>query len=361
MKYKYVTSYQIRGLTHNPDRREEEIFVKEGNSSVRAILTGNLDAYCFEIDRAQAVGYLLLKGLVDKKESSDLSHELEAEMSRLRELRNKELNDSEKLVFIADGYAQAELSQPNRETDDYILGFQVVDKEKIFQAHSDQVNAALAALCLTAHEVIQVKHIRGDVYLINDSGKPIYSVEFSVSGKAYTSRRTTDEVIRETKGQVANLLMDKCSLSQVYKLLVQAISRDNDQLRRFMFGWSALEILINKVFSEYEKQFVQNLIGADPAIHTQRYFERIRDVMKGKYRLTDKFVVLAACVADNTVEEDIENFVEIKKSRDALLHGKAIDEKSLPDSETVALLKKYLRQHINAKTLNKKINPTGGT
>jgi hypothetical protein len=348
MKYKYVTSYQIRGLTHNPDKGEEEIYVKEGDSSVRAILTDNLDAYCFEIDRAQAVGYLMLKGLSGKKESSDLRYELEAEIGRLRERRNKELNDSEKLVFIADGDVQTDLSQPNRETDDYILGFQVVDKEKIVQAHSDQVHAALAALFLTAHEVIQVKHIRGDVYLINDSGKPVYSVDFSVSGEAYTSRRTTDEVIKETKGQVAHLLINKRSLSPIYKLLVQAISRDNDQLRRFMFGWSALEILTNKVFSEYEKQFVQNLIGADPAIHTQRYFERIRDVMKGKYRLADKFVVLAACVGDKTVEDDIENFVKIKKTRDALMHGETIDEKSLPDSETVALLKKYLRHHINA-------------
>ena len=138
--------------------------------------------------------------------------------------------------------------------------------------------------------------------------------------------------------------------SIVNRLLVQAISKDNDKLRRFISGWSALEILINKVFSEYEKLFIQNLIGTAPTGHTQRYFDRIRNVMQGKYRITDKFVILVACLGDNeSIESDIESFEFIKEKRDSLFHGNVIDESSLPINEIVILLKKYLARHIDKK------------
>jgi hypothetical protein len=133
-------------------------------------------------------------------------------------------------------------------------------------------------------------------------------------------------------------------------LLIQAISRDTDKLRRFISGWSALEILVNKVFSEYEKLFIQNLIGTAPTGHTQRYFDRIRYVMQDKYRITDKFVIVVACLGENeSTESDIDDFESIKEKRDSLLHGNLIDESSLPINETIRLLKKYLSRHIDTK------------
>lgn len=144
-------------------------------------------------------------------------------------------------------------------------------------------------------------------------------------------------------------LMSERNLNKVYKLLIQAVSRDNDRLRRFMFSWFALEILINKVFSEYEEKFIENLTGADPAKHTKRYFDRICGVMKDKYRLADKFVVVASRIGDDSIETDLVLFDKIKDIRDKLFHGNRVDDETLPISETVKLLKKYLRRHINGK------------
>ena len=349
MKYRYVSVYQIRGLIHNPDEGDIEIYSKEGDSSVRAILTGRPDEHCYELDRAQAVGYLMLKGMVGQREKDELKPEVENGIARIRDRRKEELGASETLVFVAEGEAHADFSQPNRETDDYVVGFDIINKKTIVDAYGDQVNAALAALCLAAeHETIQVKHVRGDVYLINELGKPLYSFEFSASFEGYSSRRTTSEIIREAQGQAVKL-MSKRALSKVYRLLIEAVSRDNDELRRFMFGWSALEMLVNNVFSEYEKQFVQRLLEADPASHTHRYFKRIREVMKGKYNIADKFIVMAACIGDGSVETDIQEFIKIKKIRDALFHDKSVADKTLPTFATVELLKKYLRLHIKYK------------
>ncbi len=350
MKYRYVTVYQLRGLIHNPDRGDVNLYIKEGVPSVRAILTDKLDEHCYELDRAQSVGYLMLKSLFGQRESKDLRVEVETEICRIRERRNKDIEGSEKFIFIAEGETNPDLSKPNRETDDYSLGVGLISKEIIAESYSDQLHTLLVALCLsTKHEIIEVKKVTGDVYLINERGKPIYSFDFSGSGENYSSRRTTDEVITEAQGQSIKLMSER-NLNRVYELLIQAVSRDNDRLRRFMFSWSALEILIHKVFLAYEKKFIENLTGADPAKHTQRYFDRIRDVMKDKYRLTDKFVVVASGIGDDSIETDLEMFVKIKNIRDALFHGDRVDDETLPISETVKLLKKYLRRHINGKS-----------
>ena len=348
MKYRYVRIYNIRGLTHPPGKGDIEIYVSKGVPSINAILTDKIDDYSYELDRSHVVGYLMLKGLVGNRGSSDLNDEIANEIKRLHERRNKEGQDSESLVFIAEGDIDVDFSRPNSETHDYIIGFDLINKEQIIDTHSSQVNAALVALSLTTEdETIQVKLIQWGVYLINETAKPVYSFEISGSAEVYTSRRTSDKFITEATDHLIKLMGDP-SLSQTYRLYVQSISSDKDELRRFMFGWAGLEMLINKVFSNYEKKFIQNLLGAEPAHHTQKYFERIRDVMKGKYRLGDKFVVMAACIGSGSVDIDIQNFNKIKETRDALMHGDILDEKSLPISETVALLKKYLRQHINA-------------
>lgn len=330
MKFRYITVYQIRGLTHDPNEGDIEIYAKGShNYSVRAILSGRPDQYCYDIDRAQSIGYLMLTGMVGQRGTTDHKLEIESGIERIREQRKKELQGSEALVFIAEGDTQVDLSSPNKETNDYIVGFDIVNKDDIVSSHRDEVSAALAALCLATERVpIQVKHLRADVYLLNELSKPVYSIGFSVSGEGYSSMPTTAEIIKEAQGQLK--LVSRRALTKVYRLLTQAISRDNDELRRFMFGWAALEIFIKNVFSEYEKLFIQSLLESDSASQAGRYFKRVRKVMKGKYNISDQFVVVAACIGEGSVEPDVKDFIRIKKIRDALFHDTSMAEKGLP-------------------------------
>lgn len=349
MKFKYIAVYQIRGLIHSPNEDDMEIYAKESdNASVRAILSGRPDLHCYDIDRAQAISYLKIKGMVGQEEPDDLQAAIKSEIERMQEHRKKELAGSEALIFVAEGEAPVDLSGPNIETDDYVLGFDIIDKNALASAYRDQINIALSALCLATERVsIQVKKLRGNVYLINDVGKPVYSISTSGSGEGYTAIQTTAEIVEDAKGQIK--LNSKRALIKVYKLLAQAISRDNDELRRFMFGWAALETLINNVFSEYEKLFVQSLRGSDPANKAHRYFARMREVMKRKYNIAVQFEVVAACIGDAAVEADIHEFIKIKKVRDALFHDRTAPDNGLPTTVAVELLKKYLRLHMKNK------------
>jgi hypothetical protein len=351
MKYKYVAAYEIHGLSHSLDTGDVEVYAAEDGYPVKAVLAERVDDHCYELDRAQALGNLVLKSLVGQEESDDLIVEVKAEINRIRERRKKDLDGSELLIFTAEGEVKPDFSRPSRETDEFVLGFELINKSDITSAHSAQLNAALTALYLSVeHESIQVNRIQRGIYLLNESGKPVYSFDMSASASAFVSKRTTDEVVGEVRSRAVRLAAEN-SLATVNRLLVQAISRENDKLRRFMFGWSALEILVNKVFTEYEKTlFVSTQPRTNPAgyRHKQKVVDRIRAVMKSKYSITDKFAVIAACLDDSS-EKDEEAFTSIKKERDKMFHGEAIDEDCLPIAETIKLLKKYLRLHISKK------------
>jgi len=350
MKYRYIVAYEITGLTHAPDSGDVEICADRSGFFVTAIPMKGLDDYCYEVDRAQALGHLVLRSIFGRRESDDLGIEVEAEVRRIRERRNRELGNSEILVVTAEGMVEPDFSRPHRETDKFVLGFEVINKRDIAAAHDSQINAVLAALCLsTDHETIQVRRIQGGIYLVNDCGKPVYSLHLSTSADASVSKSTAHDTIRDARIRTAALMAEE-SLASVNRLLVQAISTENDKLRQFIFAWSALEIFVSKVFREYEHLLFASIQREKgPASRMGRYFSRVRDVMNDKYGIADRFSVIAACLTDNCVEADVKTFGSIKDSRDKLFHGKAFDEDSLPTNKTIELLKKYLRLHMSKK------------
>jgi hypothetical protein len=119
-----------------------------------------------------------------------------------------------------------------------------------------------------------------------------------------------------------------------------------DDFKSFIFGWTALEIFINKVFSQYERTFVDALTSEASVRGATQYFERVTQVMKDKYRLVDKFSVIATILTGENSDADIDKLKHIKKVRDALLHGQDIPGASLPNNELRELVSKYLRAHL---------------
>lgn len=67
--------------------------------------------------------------------------------------------------------------------------------------------------------------------------------------------------------------------------------------------------------------------------------------MADKYRLTDKFLVIAASLSPDTADSDAAEFARVKKVRDEFLHGQDI-EPPFPTAAIQALAKAYLRRHL---------------
>lgn len=146
--------------------------------------------------------------------------------------------------------------------------------------------------------------------------------------------------------RVVGLSNANMQLKTPFRLLTQSLETTQDNLRAFMSAWSALEILTNKVFHVYEEKFIAGIVD-DHNSHGVNNLERIKDAMKDKYRLTDKFSLVASFLSIE-ITEDIELFKSMKRVRDNISHGKEFDEETLPVEDARKLASKYLKNHMLA-------------
>jgi hypothetical protein len=120
---------------------------------------------------------------------------------------------------------------------------------------------------------------------------------------------------------------------------------DSDRLLSFLSAWAALEIFISKTFKQYERQMYgspgPSLIQAHPNV-----VKRMREVMSDKFRLTDKFAIIAGVLGGDDLDADLKTFADLKRVRDKLFHGKDVQTKRLPSETTRNLASKYLRSHL---------------
>ncbi len=75
-------------------------------------------------------------------------------------------------------------------------------------------------------------------------------------------------------------------------------------------------------------------------------FERFRDVMSDKYRLADKFLVIASVLDPGAATDDAAEFSRLKKLRDSLLHALDTPQTPLPTEAVQKLLLKYMKLHL---------------
>jgi hypothetical protein len=105
--------------------------------------------------------------------------------------------------------------------------------------------------------------------------------------------------------------------------------------------WTALEILVNKLFPPFRERFVKAPVGR-PKLPSDVEARVLHD----KAKLLDKFTVAASYLRPDNVPEDVSAFASIKRSRDLLMHtGESADE-GLPLEAISEVLVHYLSSYL---------------
>jgi hypothetical protein len=113
-------------------------------------------------------------------------------------------------------------------------------------------------------------------------------------------------------------------------------------------AWAGLEVFTNKTFKDaYEPLAFATITDASPPAR-KPFITRLRDVMKDKYNIRDKFVVVASELDVADANADIELFKDVKDQRDAV-HDMSVAPDALPTYRATHLLRKYLRLHLTRK------------
>lgn len=362
MRYAYIAAWAVVGGISL--REESPPIVLASSESARFILTRDPDALLVRVDEASAVGRLMLKGLGGQRAPEDFQTALASEVEEIKDERRKKAGEKPVLLFQAQGEIEASVEGPLREHETFIVAFDAIEKNSVSELHKTDIEAMKAAVAFESDAPSRFAYLTEGSYLLNDAGKPVYSISFSISGEGFVSKPLSEEAATQIANRYAALNREN-DLDSVERLFSQMAEYGTDQLKAFLSGWAALEILIAKSFKSYEKAFLSPFTNADQPTLRERFLARIKDVMKDKYRLTDKFIAVTAVLfpsmTDTEAERNYADFCRLKRFRDSIFHGEPFSEKDLPVHEMAALLRKYVVARI--ATPNNALNtytPTSG-
>jgi hypothetical protein len=155
-----------------------------------------------------------------------------------------------------------------------------------------------------------------------------------------------NEVQLERIAKDIALILKAENLERVVRLYTQSLDRATDNYRSFIAAWSALEILIRKIFPTYQRLLSVELqkVSQAPGLHA--YLDRVSEVMNGRHNIADKFSIISVFLDDEGKPDEMKTFRGLKDVRDRLFHGEEIPEETLPTGEVQRLFDKYLRNHM---------------
>ena len=108
----------------------------------------------------------------------------------------------------------------------------------------------------------------------------MYSLTFQGGRARAIVSKTIDFEKEKEISKLIGLSNENKQLKTPFRLLTQSLETTQDELRAFIFAWTALEILVNKIFTTYEEKFISNVIDDQNSHGVNQFLTRIKDVMK---------------------------------------------------------------------------------
>jgi hypothetical protein len=330
MRYTFLSAHCVQGIAHPTGEPDVTLF-DDPARGIRVVLT------------ADAVPRL---HLLNRPLADDFASMLTTETEKVERQRRDSIGTDPVVVIEITGHVDAQVPQGAREVQDFILCFDAFDKKALKAQLQSEVSAILSALRTGTGQPLEFRQVSDGSYLEAEDGRVVHSASFEAGALgAYVSRRLTAEQQAQVAGDI-RLALKAGTLERVMRLHAQSFNKATDNYRAFVAAWSALEILIAKLFPTYQGLLAAELRTVNPSPGLHAYLDRVATVMGDKYKLTDKFAVLTVYLDDTHADDEVRIFRELKGVRDRLSHGEDLDENALPTREVQRLFDKYLRNHL---------------
>lgn len=292
MRYTYLASWSVIGGISLPnDSQPIELY---SSKNCRFVLTCDPDSLLANIDREFALRRLMAKGAAGQPGTAEFPMALASEIEEIKAERKKKTGTRAVLVVEAYGEIDATINEPVGNREGFIVAFDVIDKQAVMQNHQSEIEAMKLAVAFESKVSSRFAALSKGTYLTDEAGRIIYSINISSCGEWSVSTNLSAEVTARISSHYA-MLQQANDVDSVQRLFSQMADYETDRLKAFLSGWNALEILIAKAFKTYERVFLSPLTNAGQPTLRERFLSRIKDVMKDKYRLTDKFVAVTPC------------------------------------------------------------------
>ena len=339
MRYRYIFAARIQGLI----APETDVVVEVSRVSGTITYTGDCEAIPQVVDLRSAIGSLMLGGLAGRG-PGDVKIERDQAVSKIRQARVSEKSgNSLVIVDINSQIEDFELAH-TREEDDFIVCLGDSPAKSIRSSHERYIQSLLAAISIASPHDVLAKRLAESVVFYTDGGKPIFCYEMEAYGTAYSAVPLTNS-LAEDAGQFALQLSRGPDYNDVNRLIAKSLDMASDELLSFLSAWNSLEIFLNRAFKDYEKSIFAGSGDGQAGAHHE-VVGRIKKVMSDKFRISDKFAVIAGDLDPANAAGDLKTFLDVKQRRDGLLHGKEMVARNLPSETGRKLVRKYLRLHL---------------
>ena len=153
----------------------------------RFVLTRDPDSLLANIDRGTALVWLMAKGMVGQRGAAEFPVAIEAKIEEIKAERRKKAGSWAVLVVEAQGEIDAMIKEPLREHNEFVVMFDAIDKRAVRQVHQSEIEAMKLAVAFESEAPSRFAALSEGTYLINESGKTVYSISFSAFGEARLS------------------------------------------------------------------------------------------------------------------------------------------------------------------------------
>jgi hypothetical protein len=348
---RYVAIYKVHGANNLADGAQSEALLALKTPSIAATLTINPDPYFLHINKSAALANQLLKGIF-APEAGPLDEQLSAEIEAVMASNVKQAGSGVFLVFEGEADVPMPKFELRRDLDDFAISLDNIDKSEIREAFRSAVQSVLTAIALSMRSDVDpsIQKVGEVIFLVDaDSGKPIYTFAFQGhAARMSLAGPLAHDAIKGAAALATKLIVDD-TIARSARLLTTSREQATDKLQAFIAAWSALEIFVNATFkATYEARWFQIMADGAPG-SAKPVFLRFREVMSNKYRLADKFLIIASVLDPEGAADNAREFANLKKFRDGLLH--ALDTPSLLSFPTDAvhnLVLKFMKLHLSA-------------
>lgn len=345
MQCTYISAYCVQGIAHSINEADITLY-EDLDAGLRVLLTSNAIPHLALLNRQIALGWMMFRGMIGVPIAPDFPELLAVETEKVNQQRRDSIGGDPVVVIQVESDEEAAVPLDAREILDFIVCVDAFDKKALKSNVSDQVGAVLTAIRLGLAESLEFRRVVDGSYLTADDGRVVHSLSWEISGGgAYISQRLSG-LQRARVALDISLTLKAGSLERVLRLYAQALDTSTDNYRAFIFAWTALEILINKLFPTYQRLLADELraVNESPGLHA--YLDRVTAVMGDKLTLADKFAVLTVYLDDASIEDEVHAFRKLKRVRNQMLHGEDVEEVMLPTRDVQCLFDKYLRNHL---------------
>lgn len=271
VRFVHSELFILRGV-QAPD---ETITLVELSSQTHASVLSSLDDACQDAEKAPAVAQLLFTGLGGIEKMADRNERIARLVDERAKLREKKRQTSPYLLVRCSGTSRLISMRHMKDLENMVVAFDALDESAIRRGADQAVAATLIALASELPDLGIEKVLTATVGYLEDE-RPLYSFGVEAGSPRLTVNKTLSPDMITSVSRRANALASPSEdeTPRAQRLLLSSLQETEDRLRAFLFAWTALEVLLSKVFSQHRERVSQLLSDGQP-VAVQKYVEWI--------------------------------------------------------------------------------------